>query len=149
MVKNLLANVGDTRDTGTIPGLRKISQRRKWQPIPVLLPEEFHGQRSLAGYRPRYQKESDRTKKLSTHTCMQSLPEKEKKKNAKLQRCAKRVNHRASPFLTLVLTEVAMTGESTLHLLPGSHKDTRSTLRSFQILFTNVGLPEAPDSETY
>ena len=94
-------------------------------------------------------KESDRTKKLSTHTCMQSLPEKEKKKNAKLQRCAKRVNHRASPFLTLVLTEVAMTGESTLHLLPGSHKDTRSTLRSFQILFTNVGLPEAPDSETY
>ena len=24
--------------------------RRKWQPIPVFLPGEFHGQRSLAGY---------------------------------------------------------------------------------------------------
>ena len=24
--------------------------RRKWQPTPVFLPEEFHGQRSLAGY---------------------------------------------------------------------------------------------------
>ena len=27
-------------------------QRRKWQPTPVFLPGEFHGQRSLAGYRP-------------------------------------------------------------------------------------------------
>ena len=25
-------------------------RRRKWQPIPVFLPEEFHRQRSLAGY---------------------------------------------------------------------------------------------------
>ena len=24
--------------------------RRKWQPTPVFLPGEFHGQRSLAGY---------------------------------------------------------------------------------------------------
>ena len=24
--------------------------RRKWQPTPVILPGEFHGQRSLAGY---------------------------------------------------------------------------------------------------
>ena len=26
--------------------------RRKWQPTPALLPGEFHGQRSLAGYSP-------------------------------------------------------------------------------------------------
>ena len=26
--------------------------RRKWQPTPVFLPGEFHGQRSLAGYSP-------------------------------------------------------------------------------------------------
>ena len=26
--------------------------RREWQPIPVFLPGEFHGQRSLEGYRP-------------------------------------------------------------------------------------------------
>jgi len=27
--------------------------RRKQQPTPVLLPEKFHGQRSLAGYSPK------------------------------------------------------------------------------------------------
>ena len=30
----------------------KIPWRRKWQPTPVLLPGEYHGQRSLAGYSP-------------------------------------------------------------------------------------------------
>ena len=33
--------------------------RRKWQPTPVFLPGESHGQRSLAGYSPRGSKESD------------------------------------------------------------------------------------------
>ena len=32
--------------------VRKIPWRRKWQPTPVLLPGESHGQRSLAGYSP-------------------------------------------------------------------------------------------------
>ena len=27
-------------------------KEEKWQPTPVLLPEEFHGQRSLVGYSP-------------------------------------------------------------------------------------------------
>ena len=35
--------------------------RRKWQPIPVFLPGEFHGQRSLVGYSPWSRKESDKT----------------------------------------------------------------------------------------
>jgi len=30
----------------------KIPWRREWQPTPVFLPGEFHGQRSLAGYSP-------------------------------------------------------------------------------------------------
>ena len=30
----------------------KIPWRRKWQPTPVFLPGEFHGQRSLVGYSP-------------------------------------------------------------------------------------------------
>ena len=30
----------------------KIPWRRKWQPTPVFLPGEFHGQRSPAGYSP-------------------------------------------------------------------------------------------------
>ena len=39
-------------DMGLIPGLRKIPWRRKWQPTPVFLPGESHGQRSLVGYSP-------------------------------------------------------------------------------------------------
>ena len=35
--------------------------RRTWQPIPVFLPGESHGQRSLAGYGPERRKESDTT----------------------------------------------------------------------------------------
>ena len=47
MVKNLLAKAGDA---GFIPGVRKISGRRKWPPTPVFFLGKFHGQRSLAGY---------------------------------------------------------------------------------------------------
>ena len=35
-------------------------------PAPVFLPEEFHGQRSQAGYSPWGHKESDMTERLST-----------------------------------------------------------------------------------
>ena len=34
------------------PWVRKSSCRGKWQPTPVFLPGEAHGQRSLAGYSP-------------------------------------------------------------------------------------------------
>ena len=43
--------------------------KRKWRPIRVFLPEKFHGQRSLLGYSPKSQKESDITEQLSTYTC--------------------------------------------------------------------------------
>ena len=39
----------------------KIPWRRKWQPTPVFLPGEFHGQRGLVGYSPWGHKESDMT----------------------------------------------------------------------------------------
>ena len=38
--------------------------RRKWQPTPVFLPGESHGQRSLVGYSPWDRKESDMTERL-------------------------------------------------------------------------------------
>ena len=38
----------DARDVGFDPWVRKIPWRRKWQPTPVMLPGESHGQRSLA-----------------------------------------------------------------------------------------------------
>ena len=57
MVKNPPANAGDARDTGLIPGSGRFPWR-KWQPTPVFLPGEFHGQRKLVGYSPWGCKES-------------------------------------------------------------------------------------------
>ena len=45
VVKNPPANARNTRD----PWVRKIPWKRKWQPTPVFLPGESHGQRSLEG----------------------------------------------------------------------------------------------------
>ena len=39
--------------------IRKILWRRAWQPTPVFLPGESHGQRSLVGYGPYCHKELD------------------------------------------------------------------------------------------
>ena len=41
--------------------------RRKWDPTPVFLPGESHGQRSLGDYSPRGGKESDTTEPLNRH----------------------------------------------------------------------------------
>ena len=43
------------------PWAEKIPWRMKWQPTPVFLPGESHGQRSLAGFSPCGHKESDTT----------------------------------------------------------------------------------------
>ena len=48
------------------PWVRKIPWRRAWQPTPVFMPGESHGQRSLLGYSPWGHKESDTTEWLST-----------------------------------------------------------------------------------
>ena len=50
------------------PWIRKIPWSRKWQPTPVLLPGESHGQRSLVGYSPWGCKESDTTEYTHAHT---------------------------------------------------------------------------------
>ena len=50
---------------------QKISWRREWQPTPVFLPGESHGQRSLVGYSPWGPKESDTTEQL-TQKCYQN-----------------------------------------------------------------------------
>ena len=47
VVKNIPANAGNT---GSIPGSGRSPGEGKWQPIPVLLPGESHGGRSLVGY---------------------------------------------------------------------------------------------------
>ena len=50
------------------PWAGKIPWRRKWQPTPVFLPGEFHGQKSLAGYSLWGRKELDMTEG-TLHVC--------------------------------------------------------------------------------
>ena len=84
VVKNHPANGGDIRDVGlikkkkerdvgSIPGLQRAPWRRAWQPTPVFLPGEFHGQRSLAGYSPWGHTESDTTE-VTEHACSLLIP---------------------------------------------------------------------------
>ena len=47
------------------PWFGKISWRREWQPTPVFLPEESHGQKSLVSPSPWGHKESDLTERLT------------------------------------------------------------------------------------
>ena len=47
-----LGNCLQCRTPGLDPRVRKVSWRREWLPTPVILPGEFHGQRSLVGYGP-------------------------------------------------------------------------------------------------
>ena len=58
------------RRPGFHPWVGKILWRREWLPTPVCLPEECHGQRSLASYGPWGPKESDTTEWLSTKMTM-------------------------------------------------------------------------------
>ena len=44
VVKNLPANAGDIRDASLISGPGRSPWRRRWQPTPVFLPGESHGQ---------------------------------------------------------------------------------------------------------
>ena len=46
---------------GFSPWIGKIPWRRAWQPTPVFLPEEFHGQRSLVGCSPQGGRKFDPT----------------------------------------------------------------------------------------
>ena len=62
-VKNPHASTGNIREgRGFDPWVRKVPWRRKWQPIPVFLPGECLGRRSLAGYSPQGHKEVDTAK---------------------------------------------------------------------------------------
>ena len=61
MVKNPTAKAGDLGDMSSIPGLGRSPGGRAWQPTPVFLPGESHGQRSLMAYSPWGHRESDTT----------------------------------------------------------------------------------------
>ena len=63
--KESACNVGD-QGMIPFPRVRKIPWIREWQPTPVFLPGESHGQRSLVCYSPRSLKELD----MSDYHCI-------------------------------------------------------------------------------
>ena len=67
MIVQLMKKPPAMQETWVRSQVRKIPWRRKWQPTPVFLPGEFHGQRSLADYSPWVPKESDTTEQLHFH----------------------------------------------------------------------------------
>ena len=52
VVNNQPDSSGNAGDPGSICGSRKFPWRRKLQCIPVFLPGEYHGWKSLEGYSP-------------------------------------------------------------------------------------------------
>ena len=50
VVKSLTCQCRRYKRCGFNPWIEKIPWRRAWQPTPVFLPGESHGQRSLVGY---------------------------------------------------------------------------------------------------
>ena len=50
LVKNLTANAGDIRDTGSIPGLGRFLGGGKSQPTPIFLPGEFQREPGMLQY---------------------------------------------------------------------------------------------------
>ena len=63
LLAHIVKNLPAIRETGFHPCVGKICWRR--ESTPVVLPGEFHGQRSLAGYIPWSRKESDTTEYLT------------------------------------------------------------------------------------
>ena len=64
---NLFFGIMQNRRPGFDPWVGKMPWRREWQPTPVFLPGESHGQRSLVGHSPQGCKESDTTE-VPQHT---------------------------------------------------------------------------------
>ena len=57
----------ETWETWVNPWVGKILWSKKWQPAPVFVPGQFHGQRSLADYSPWGCKESDMIEQLNNN----------------------------------------------------------------------------------
>ena len=81
--KESACNAGDL---GFNPWFGKIPWRGEWQPIPIFLPGEFHGQGSLVGYSPWGIKELEMTEQLTLSLHFKrNTSQKEKKRNKRSQ----------------------------------------------------------------
>ena len=70
LVAQSVKNLPAVQETGFDPWVGKIPWRRKWQPTPVFLPREVHGQSNLVGYSPWGHKELDMTE-VTEHSSIQ------------------------------------------------------------------------------
>ena len=61
LVAHMVKNLPSMQETQVRFLVQEDPWRRKWQPTPVFLPGESHGQKSLEGYSPWGSKESDTT----------------------------------------------------------------------------------------
>ena len=52
-------------------GQEDLQEENEWPPTPIFLPQEFHGQKNLAGYSPLGRRELDMTEQLTnTQVCV-------------------------------------------------------------------------------
>ena len=65
LVVKILPAIQEAKETQVRSLGRKIPWRREWQPTPVFLPGESHGQRSLASYSYRVTKSQTQLKDLA------------------------------------------------------------------------------------
>ena len=65
LVAHMVKNLPALQETWVRSLVRKIPWKREWQPTPVFLLGEVHGQRSLVGYSPWSCKELDTTDQLT------------------------------------------------------------------------------------
>ena len=77
LVAQTVKNLPVMQETRFDPWVGKIPWRRKWQPIPIFLPGEFHRQRSLVGCSPWGHKESDRIEQLAQQQHLVLLKERQ------------------------------------------------------------------------
>ena len=66
LVAQMVESTCNIIGTGEVPESGR-SWWRQWQPTPVFLSGESHGQRSLVGYSPWSHKKMDTTERLSMH----------------------------------------------------------------------------------
>ena len=67
LVAQMIQNPPAMQETWVQPLGWEDDLKREWQPIPVFLSGDSHGQRSLAGFSPQGRKKSDTAEQLGTH----------------------------------------------------------------------------------
>ena len=118
LVSQLVNNPPAVQETGFNPWVGKVPWTREWLPTPAFWPGEFHGQKSLSGYRPWGQKESDMTEWLSLSWQVWGFPGGASDKELTCQ-CRRHQRHGFDPWMGRIPwrrkwqpTSVLLSGES-------------------------------------